>query len=284
MKRRALGRGLSDLIPGAQDVEAVTGAGELAIDTIRPNPYQPRTEIDQESLGELVQSIRQNGVLQPVVVRQRGDFYELIAGERRWRAAKAAGLSTVPAVVRAAADQDMIRLALVENLQREDVNAIDAARSYERLCLEFGMTQDTVAETVGKSRASVANTMRLLSLPEGVQRDVQEGTLSEGHGRALLPLVGLPELDVMWTRAVSEQPSVRQLEQWVKQTLQPTKQRPARTEDKNPIVADIQARLERALGSPVRVAHSATKGNGKIEVTYHSLEDLERLFLLLTRI
>ncbi len=283
MKRRALGRGLSDLIPGAEAVER-RPAADLPLEAIRPNPYQPRTDIDEESLEELAQSIRKNGMLQPVIVRQRGDFYELVAGERRWRAARMAGLSAVPAMVRNVPDQDMIRLALVENLQREDVNPIDAARSYERLCLEFGMTQDGVAEAVGKSRASIANTMRLLSLPEGVQEDVQKGVLSEGHGRALLPLVGLAELEVMWSRTVSEQPSVRELEQWVKQALRPKKEKATGPESRNPIVADIEARLERALGSPVRVAHSDRKGSGKIEITYHSQEDLERLFLFLTRI
>jgi len=239
--------------------------------------------MDEEGLQELAESIRKNGVLQPVVVRRREDYYELVAGERRWRAAQMAGLTTVPVVVRAVGEQDMLRLALVENLQREDVNPIDAARSYLRLCEEFGLTQEEVAQAVGKSRASVANTMRLLALPEGIQEDVRSGVLSEGQARALMPLIGSPELDMMWSRAVAEQPSVRELERWVKRALKSKVGEAPAEKPKDPMVADMEARMERALGSKVRIVQAGAKGEGKIEITYHSQEDLERLFLFLTR-
>jgi ParB family chromosome partitioning protein len=283
MRRRGLGRGLSDLIPGAQQAERGTGTREIAVEDIRPNPYQPRTEIDQQSLEELAQSIRENGVIQPVLVREREGYYELVAGERRWRAARMAGLSAVPGVVRNVSEVDMVKLALVENLQREDVNPMDAARSYHRLAGEFGMTHEQIADAVGKSRAAVTNTLRLLSLPGGVQEDVRNTVISEGHARALLPLVGTPELEVMWSRVVAEQPSVRELERWTKAALKPKRVTKGKESVVNPAVAEMQARLERAIGSRVNVVYDEKRRDGRIEIFYHSWDDLERLFLFLTR-
>jgi len=284
MMKRGLGRSLSDLISPETPGEKTTLA-EIPVGSIRPNPYQPRSGFDEGAIDELARSIRTHGMLQPVVVRRREDFYELITGERRWRAAMKADLATIPAAVRAVTEGEMLQLALVENLQREDINAMDAALSYKRLGDDFGMTQEDIADTVGKSRAAVANTMRLLNLPAEMQAAVRAQQISEGHARALLPLLDHPELALIWPRVVSEQPSVREVESWVRKALEPRKgqEGSGRADTKDPNVADLEGRLERALGAPVRIQHANRSNSGRIEIKYFSTEDLERLYLLLTK-
>jgi ParB family chromosome partitioning protein len=183
--RRALGRGLDALIPAS---ESKAGAAEIPIARVSPNPHQPRQDMDEETLAELASSIREHGVIQPLVVTQVGDEYQLIAGERRWRAAQLAGLTTVPAIVKETTPQQMLELALVENVQRADLNPLEEAGAYRQLIDEFGLTQEEVADRVGKSRAAIANTVRLLRLPDDVKEALGAGRISEGHARALLSL------------------------------------------------------------------------------------------------
>src|SRR5918996_1375580 len=215
MEKKALGRGLDALLPDTrqkavvsmQDIEA------LPVDRVRPNPYQPRTEFAEDELAQLAESVKRNGVLQPVLVRRKADgAYELIAGERRLRAAKLAGLATIPAVVRNSSDEQAMELALVENLQRRDLNPMEAARAYYRLAHEFGFTQDTIASRVGKDRSSIANISRLINLPKEIQELVESGKLSTGHAKVLLSVTRV-EQQLRLARLISDgQLSVRQAE------------------------------------------------------------------------
>ncbi|MBU0609232.1 MAG: ParB/RepB/Spo0J family partition protein, partial [Armatimonadetes bacterium] len=189
MRKKGLGRGLSDLLSGDSLAQS-RAVIEVPLDDIEPNPLQPRQAMDDSSLEELTLSIETHGVLQPILVRGTDSGYQLVAGERRWRAARRAGLHTIPCLVQTVDDVQSLELAMIENLQRDDLNAIDAARGYRMLVTEFGMTQEDVAKKIGKSRSGVANTMRILELPTEIQEDIRSGVLSEGHGRALLPLLG----------------------------------------------------------------------------------------------
>lgn len=260
--KRSLGRGLEALL-GAP----ATSPADLPVDKIVPNRYQPRTPITEADLADLVASVRTAGILQPVLVRAKGDQYELIAGERRWRAAMAAGLATVPAVVRDVDDRGALALALVENIQREDLNAIERARAFDRLQREFGMTQEEVSVAVGRSRASVANTLRLLELPEAVQELVSRGTLSEGHARALL---GLPpaEREAAALRAVAQRLSVRDIERQVRE-------RRASPGRRDPHVEKLEQYLREHFGT--RVDLVCWREGGRIIIHYYSTEHLEQL-------
>jgi len=221
MRKRGLGRGLDALIPpaGGEAWEAGAGVGsnivEIEVDRIKPNPFQPRHKMDQKALQELADSIRVHGILQPVVVRQVEDGYQLVTGERRWRAAMLAGLKKLPAVIRQCDDQEMIEFALIENLQREDINPIEEAEAYFQLARRFGMTQEEIAARVGKSRAAVANTMRLLQLPEPIKEAIRNGELSEGHGRALLALDDEQKMLHAFSLVQRHNLSVRQTEELV---------------------------------------------------------------------
>ncbi|MGE5577139.1 MAG: ParB/RepB/Spo0J family partition protein, partial [Syntrophothermus sp.] len=214
MVRQVLGRGLGALI---QEVDSVdqSAVRNLPISAIKPNPFQPRQHFDEEKLAELAASIKEHGVVQPLILRQREEGYELVAGERRWRAAQLAGLKEVPVVVKGLNDLQMMQIALVENLQREDLNPLEEARAYARLLNEFSMTQEEIAFTVGKSRPVVANTLRLLHLPEEIQESVSRGTISMGHARTILGLESPEQQITAWEKILKDQLSVRETERLV---------------------------------------------------------------------
>ena len=277
---KALGRGLAALIPGAGAVQGQATI-EIPVDRIRPNSLQPRAEMDRAELGDLEASIREQGVLQPVLVRPIADGYELVAGERRWRAAMAAGLSSVPAVVKPLAVLGALEAALVENLQREDLSALDRARAYRRLTEEFGLSQDAVAKRVGRSQPSIANTLRLFALPDEVQRSLEAGRISEGHARALLSIRDQRRLLAIW-RAVEEKAlSVRQTESAAKR-LVISREIPGgftAAVDKREI-KNIEQTISEKIGSPTRIVTSRS-GRGEIRISFFSPDDFDRLLAAL---
>jgi ParB family transcriptional regulator, chromosome partitioning protein len=278
-KRPALGRGLSALIPEAPSAaRSPEHALEVDIDLLRPNKFQPRTHMDEGKIEELSRSIRANGIIQPIVVRKADGGYEIVAGERRWRASQRAGLHKVPVVVRDIPDDRLLASALIENIQREDLNPIEEAHAYRRLADEFGLTQEQIAESVGKDRSSVANYVRLLKLPDGIRDHVASGVLSMGHARALL---GLP-YDTAQLRigqdVVDRQLSVRETEALVKRTLDPP---PTKADvDKDVHTRAAEERLRFALGTRVRIARKG-KG-GRIEIDFGDENELHRIYEQLT--
>ena len=283
-KRKALGRGLDSLLPGRSSIAAApavsTGSQEIALDLIDPNPYQTRGRINEEALKELADSIRASGVVQPVVLRPtpNGRFH-LVAGERRWLASKRAGRATIPATVRQISNEQAMEITIIENLQREDLNPMEQARAFERLSREFGLTQEQIATRTGKDRASIANFIRLLKLPQPFQEALENGQLSFGHGKVLVGLVGFPQqLERAAKEAIAKQLSVRQTEELVAHLMNPETpgqkaERPTRAVDPN--VREAQRTLERALG--VKVEIQDRKGKGKIVLRYGSLEDFDRI-------
>ena len=273
----ALGRGLASLIPQRHTNESAIV--EVALARVAPNPYQPRRRMDDARLEELAVSIAEHGVLQPILVTETIDGYQLVAGERRLRAARLAGLERIPALVRQLADQDQLEVALVENVQRADLDPIDEAAAYRQLVNEFGLTQDAVAERVGKSRAAIANTMRLLDLHPDVQAAIAEGRLSEGHGRALggLPVDGQAHV----VRTVVDQGlSVRQTEELVRRLREPRtpRQAPAATASPrvDPDLERVEEDLRQRLGTKVSLSRS--RKGGRIVIEYYSDEELGRLY------
>ena len=258
----------------------------IPIDKVVRSPFQPRTEFDPEHLAELAASIKQRGVMQPLLVRAIGAAngerrYELIAGERRWRAAKEAGLTTIPALVREATDQEVLEIALIENLQREDLNAIEEARGFDQLTKQFNLTQEQVAEKVSRSRAAVANALRLLALPEDVQSWIADGRLSVGHAKVILGLEAAAEQRLVAERILRENITVRDTEQLVEQ-LKTGRRRMGRASAisvKLPEVLAIEEKLQQKLGTRVKLYHGRKKG--RIEIEYYGNEDLERLMTML---
>lgn len=278
-----LGRGLSALL---SDTAPTTSEEllEIDIDLIEPSPAQPRTHFDEGRLEELAQSIRSNGIVQPLLVRQRGARYQLVAGERRWRAAQRAGLQRVPAVVRAIPDDKLLELALIENIQRQELNAIEEAHAYKRLIDTLGLTQETVAQRVGRDRSFVTNYLRLLRLPEDIQSLVEEEKLSMGHARALL---GVDDADIQRRVArniIDQSLSVRETERAIKRIIAgaspATATLPAPKRDDANIRA-AENKLRRRFGTQVRVMPSQTGAGGKIEIEYYNDNDLDRLYQLL---
>src|SRR5690606_19303046 len=250
---------------------------------IEPNPYQPRRHFDPESLAELAASIKEHGVLQPLLVRRKGSGYQLIAGERRWRAAQQAGLRTVPVVVKELDDRTIMEIALVENLQREDLNPIEEAEAYQRLITEFNLTQEEVAKAVGKSRSAVANTLRLLNLPEAVQKLVTNGQLTMGHARALLSLEQPEQQLYLSEKIIKEHLTVRETEELVRQALLSGVSRETSTGEKkrqpvrqrlDPNLQAIVEDMTRLFGTKVRIKSSGERG--KIEIEFYSQEELAR--------
>ncbi|HUF46714.1 MAG TPA: ParB/RepB/Spo0J family partition protein [Vicinamibacterales bacterium] len=280
-KRPALGRGLSALIPPAPVAPAMTVRGEparpteLDIDLLAPNPSQPRQHIEESHLDDLAQSIRSHGVIQPIVVRRAGNRHEIVAGERRWRAAQRAGLLKVPVVVREVADDKLLEVALIENIQREDLNPIEEAQAYRRLTDDLGLSQEQVATAVGKDRATVANYMRLLRLPSELRGDLAAGTLSMGHARALLGLADEAAQRRIARDVVSRGLSVRETEGLVKRETEPPRPPPSpRRIDPNTRAAEEQLKL--ALGTRVSIIRKG-KG-GRIEIQFASEDELQRIF------
>lgn len=280
MSKRGLGRGLSALIPSAsQESQTTSDVHELAIDLIAPNPDQPRTDIGDEGIAELADSIKKVGLLQPIIVRPLGDGYQIIAGERRWRAARQAGLTRVPVKVLATSETESLELALIENLQRQDLNAIEEARGYRRLLTEYRMTQAELADKVSKSRSAITNALRLLDLPEDVQELVYEGKISAGHARAVLSVPDETARLKLAQRILDDGLSVREAENLARLFAAGQTERTPRPE--TPKAFKVVARkLRRFLATNVRV--KVVKEKGKIEIDFQSEEDLQRIFNLLT--
>jgi ParB family chromosome partitioning protein len=286
MQKKGLGRGLSALIPAASEptVETLQASSpkQVAIDRITTSPFQPRRSFDLTKIDELASSIRNQGIIQPLIVRPKNDGFELIAGERRWRAAMRAGLSHVPVVVRDASDHEAMQIALVENLQREDLNAIEEANGYRRLGEEFHWSQEEMAEKVGKSRPAIANSMRLLTLPSEVQQEVAAGNLPAGQARALLGLHTEPLILSTCREVISKGLSTRETEKMVRTLLVGRRRRrPAPLLD--PDLKSIVEELQRTLGTRVRLMPKARSAKGKVEIEYYSAADLERIVETITK-
>ena len=279
MARKALGRGLDALLPS---VPATAGPGAqvatIETDRIRPNPQQPRERFDEAAIESMAASLREHGMLQPVVVRRVEDGYELIAGERRWRGAQRAGLERVPAVIRDASPRESLELALIENLQREDLNAIEVAQAYRLLVEEMGLTQEEAARRVGKERATVANYLRLLRLPDSVQAMLVEGRLEMGHARALLAAPDAAAQVRLAQEAIAKGWSVRQVEARARAVARPAARQRGRGGRRDPDVAAAEERLALALGT--RVSIEGTE-RGRIVIRFASLEELNRIYELL---
>jgi ParB family chromosome partitioning protein len=282
-KRRALGKGLDSLLPRVHAAAPAESEGgrprEIPVDQIDRNPFQTRTHMDEEQLGELAASIIANGVVQPILVRPLANGrFQLIAGERRWRASQQAGKTTIPAILRQVSDEQAMEITIVENLQRADLNAMEQARAFERLSREFHMTQEQMAQRTGKDRATVANFLRLLKLPSGVQGRVEKGELSFGHARALLAFEHAEEIEKAAQRIVSLSLSVRQTESYVQGILNPEKSHKKEVKEKaaiDPNVRDAQERMQRALGLKVTIEDK--NGRGKVIIEYARLEDFDGL-------
>jgi ParB family chromosome partitioning protein len=276
VQKKGLGRGLRALLPD-EPLASNDRVQEVAISRISTNPGQPRQQFNPETIAELAASIREHGVVQPVLLRAIGDDFELVAGERRLRAAREAGLETVPAIVRELSDGEALEIALVENLQREDLNPMDQAEAYRKLSDDFGLSQEDIARRVGKSRPQITNTMRLLQLEPGIQGFVREGKLSMGHARALLALETETVQRKAAERMVAKSMSVREAESHVSALIG----RPQRPVEKTaadrraPEIEDVETQMRAALGTRVRITGDANRG--KLEIHYFSAEDLERV-------
>lgn len=282
MNRKALGRGLGALLSSDRTIDLGTESSEVEIDSIVPGPQQPRTYFDEASLESLAESIRSHGVVQPLLVRRRDGGYELIAGERRWRAAKLAGLTGVPVVVKEVPDDNLLEIALIENIQRENLNPIEEAQAYKKLIETVGLTQEALASRIGRDRSYITNYLRLLRLPEDLQQLVIEGRLSTGHARTLLALTHVDLQRRMAKRIIDDGLSVRATEQMVHKASEekPAKSSPSpRIEDPN--VRAAENKLRRALGTQVKI-HMSEAGRGRVEISFFNAQDLDRIYNLLT--
>lgn len=295
--KRGLGKGLDSLIPtnvmmesevkhatvstASSPEERKDGTLMVKLSKVEPNREQPRKNFDEDSLQELAESLKQFGMLQPILVQNRGDYYEIIAGERRWRAAKIAGLKEVPVIVRELTDQEIVEISLIENIQREDLNPIEEAQAYKRLLTEFHLKQDEVAERVSKSRTAVTNSMRLLKLCDEVQQMVVDDMISTGHARALISIEDPEEQYLIAQKIFDEKLSVREVEKLVKDLHKPPK--PPKEENKTlqAIYQEISERLKQSLSTKVSVS-AKQNGAGKIEIEFYNHEDLERLLERIT--
>ncbi|MGE5197066.1 MAG: ParB/RepB/Spo0J family partition protein [Deltaproteobacteria bacterium] len=274
MERKALGKGISALIP-EKESDNQDKTTSVKLELIRPNPFQPREYFDNQSLEELIQSVREKGIIQPVIVRRRGDYYELVAGERRFRAAQALNLPEIPVIVKEVEDQDSLELSLIENIQRQDLNPLEEARAYRYLIDKFNLTQEKLSEVLGKSRVSVTNTLRLLSLPQEIQEEIKKGRISFAHGRALLELEDTNQQRRLAQRIISNSLSVRELENLIKKYQPKASKQKTRQGATDPYVATLEEELQHALATKVRI--SKRKKRGHILIEFYSQEDLERI-------
>jgi ParB family chromosome partitioning protein len=296
MEKRALGRGLSALISSQRVVEEVlkkefpldsgvtpTEKGVLFLEVARlvPNRLQPRVDFNAQQLHELVESIKEKGVLAPILVRRSGEKYEIIAGERRYRAAKELKLERVPVVVRDADDQEALVLSVVENIQRQELNAIEEAHAFQRLIKEFSFTQEMIAKAVSKDRSTVANCLRLLTLPQEVQKAINAGQLSFGHGKALLGLDSIPQQIRLTQLVLSNSLSVRELDNYITNAKLKSGKKLRTAKEKDPYIADLENQLQKIFGTKVRIFD--LKKRGKVQIEYYSKEDRERVLKLLKR-
>jgi ParB family chromosome partitioning protein len=278
MNKQPLGRGLSALIPESAKRQTADRVINISVNDITPNPYQPRIQMDNESLEELAASIKEKGVVQPILVRSMGtDKYELIAGERRFRACKIVGLPEVPAIVREVNDAEAMAIAITENIQREDLNAIELARAYSSLMSEFNLTQEQLAQSVGKSRPAVANMMRLLQLPQEIQEKILSGKVSMGHARALLSLEHQNLQIEVCKKIIELDLSVRQTEKLVQKLLRQPKQQNLAIRSAE--VEAVENKLRTMLATQVKLSQTGKKG--KIEIEYYSVDDLDRIMSII---
>lgn len=276
MAKKGLGKGLGALIPTIAEEKGLK-VEEVEINEVKPNPNQPRQHFDEEAFKELVESVKKMGVIQPIVVRARGFEYELIAGERRWRAAKEAGLKTVPAIIKQVDEADSLEIALVENLHREDLNAIEEARAYQELVNRFGLTQEELAEKIGKSRSAVANSLRLLSLPPSVQQLIIDGQLTAGHARAILAVKGEEKQLRLAEKIIGEGLSVREAEKQVQLLNLP----PSRKKKEQPEAIKLATKvLRKFFQVPVKIRQTPKKV--KVELSFKSLVELEEFYRRVT--
>ena len=282
--KTGLGKGLDSLIPAADDSSSKEKDVQvLKISQVEPNRDQPRKQFDKESLNDLAGSIKQYGIIQPIIVAKKDGYYEIIAGERRWRAAKLAGLKEVPGVVKEYSDKEIAEISLIENIQRENLNPIEEALAYKSLIEEYSLTQEDLSARISKSRTQIANTMRLLKLNEKVQKMLVKGTISAGHARALLGLEDQKlQLDAA-QRIVNETLSVRQTEDLVKVLNNPPVEKTPVVKIKNNVfVKDIEKTMTESLGTKVKIRQSE-EGKGRIEISFFSAEELDRLFTLINK-
>ncbi len=274
MNKQPLGRGLSALIPESAKRQTADRVINIPVEDVTPNPYQPRIQMNNESLEELAASIKEKGVVQPILVRSMGtDKYEIIAGERRFRACKMVGLPEVPAIVKEVNDTEAMAIAITENIQREDLNAVELARAYSALMNEFHLTQEQLAKSVGKSRPAVANMMRLLQLPQEIQENILSSKISMGHARALLSLEQQNLQIELCKKIIELELSVRQTEKMVQKLLQQPKQQ--RIAFRSAEIEAIESKLRTMLATQVKVQQTGKKG--KIEIEYYSVDDIDRI-------
>ena len=295
VKRKGLGKGLDSLIPENKSVKPVAkpekaeesvkhGEQMLKINQVEPNREQPRKHFEEDALLELADSIKQYGVLQPLLVRKRKDYYEIIAGERRWRAAKLAGVKEVPVIIKEYTEQQAVEIALIENIQRENLNPIEEAMAFKKLLTEFNLKQDEVAERVSKSRTAVTNSMRLLKLGEKVQQMIIDDMITTGHARALLAIDDEEQQYLLATKIFDEKLSVRETEKLIKSLKNPKKQvKVVKTVENSFVYDDLAEKMKRVLGTKVSISPKGN-GKGKIEIEYYSDDELERMFEMITSV
>ena len=291
-KSKGLGRGLDALIQDKKPAKPIkeqtvnssesqnekkTGELMMKINMVEPNREQPRKNFEEDALLELADSIKQMGVLQPLIVRKKKDYYEIIAGERRWRAAKLAGLKEVPVIIKDYTEQEIVEIALIENIQRENLNPIEEAMAYKKLLEEFHLKQDEVAERVSKSRTAVTNSMRLLKLNEKVQQMIIDDMISTGHARALLAIDDQEQQYILANKVFDEKLSVRETEKLIKELKNPKKPKEKKTAENSYLYEDLANRMRDVMGTKVNIS-SKGNGKGKIEIEYYSDKDLERMF------
>lgn len=296
VKKKGLGKGLDSLIPDNKPVksskpeteisetnELKTGEQMMKINMVEPNRDQPRKKFEEDALLELSDSIKQFGVLQPLLVRKRKDYYEIIAGERRWRAAKMAGIKEVPVIIKDYTEQEIVEIGLIENIQRENLNPIEEAMAFKRLLQEFNLKQDEVAERVSKSRTAVTNSMRLLKLDDRVQQMIVDDMISTGHARALLAIDSKDEQYEVANRVFDEKLSVRETEKLVKEIKNPKKPKVKKIVENEFIYDDLANKMKEVMGTKVSIS-SKGNGKGKIEIEYYSDEELEHMFEMIMSI
>lgn len=296
VKRSGLGKGLDSLIPDNKSskmvkktVEApkapenVSGQIMMKINEVEPNREQPRKNFEEDALLELADSIKQFGVLQPLIVQKKKDYYEIIAGERRWRAAKLAGVKEIPVIIKEYTDQEIVEISLIENIQRENLNPIEEAMAFKKLLTEFHLKQDEVAERVSKSRTAVTNSMRLLKLSDKVQQMIVDDMISTGHARALLAIDNPEQQYILANKIFDEKLSVRETEKLVKDIKNPKKEKPKKEIQNSFVYENLEERMKSVIGTKVHVNHKPN-GKGKIEIEYYSDSELERIFELLMSI
>ena len=280
MKQRGLGKGLSALLSDTITNEEDSQIRDIPIVDIEPNPWQPRKVFNESSIKELADSISNHGVIQPIIVQEEGSKYLIVAGERRWRAARMAELTEIPAIIRSFSRQESLEIALIENIQRQDLNTIELARAYQYLGDNFSLTQEEIANKVGKNRSSVANIMRLLKLSTYVQEKVSDGAISYGHARAILAIEDEKTQCDITDEVIASQLSVRETERLI-QKLSEVKEKKEKAPVINPFFKEIQEGLQNILGTKVQITHGKKKG--KIEIEYYSEDELERIIHLIKR-